>query len=364
MWKLRISKSFFLHKLFAFIGIALCVNFNSGCDYQFQNKEKLGRNYAADLTGYWKFSIGDDSAWASPDYDDDDWEEIKVPSNWEDQGYYGYNGFAWYRKTFEISDDFKDEDLYLNLGVIDDVDETYFNGTMVGLSGGFPPYYLTAYNAVRNYYIPKQLVKIGKNTIAVRVYDIQLEGGIIKGPINIYSIRTSNNNSVDLVPDINLTGRWKFMTGDNTNWKKPELNDSAWKNLFVPGLWEAQGFGDYDGFAWYRKSFFVPAAYSNTKMVLLMGKIDDIDQTYLNGELAGEIGDWNPDLIDLNFNQHNEWEIFRAYFLPDGILKPGEENNISVRVFDGMVDGGIYDGPIGLITQEKYVAYWKGKKHE
>ena len=127
MWKLRISKSFLSHKLFAFIGIALCVNFNPGCDYQFQNKEKLGRNYAADLTGYWKFSIGDDSAWASPDYDDDNWEEIKVPSNWEDQGYYGYNGFAWYRKTFEISDDFKDEDLYLNLGVIDDVDETYFN---------------------------------------------------------------------------------------------------------------------------------------------------------------------------------------------------------------------------------------------
>lgn len=361
MWNLKISHSFLLNKLFAFIGIVLCMNFNSGCDYQ--KEENPGRKYVAELEGYWKFTIGDDSAWASPGYDDNDWEEIKVPSNWEDQGYYGYNGFAWYRKTFEISEDFRGKDLYLNLGVIDDVDETYFNGTMVGLSGGFPPYYLTAYNAIRNYYIPKQLVKVGKNTIAVRVYDIQLEGGILKGPINIYSVGTSNSYSLDLIPDINLTGSWKFMTGDNTSWKKSGMNDSSWKNIFVPGLWEAQGFGGYDGFAWYRKSFYMSAEYANEKMILLMGKIDDIDQTYLNGKLAGEIGDWDPNTLTYNFNQNNEWEIFRAYFLPEGILKPGKENTIAVRVYDGMVDGGIYDGPIGLITQEKYTAFWKEKKH-
>lgn len=349
-------------KILALVGLVLFVNFISGCDYN--TNDKPGRKYVADLEGYWKFSIGDDSTWSSPDFNDSDWEEVKVPSNWEDEGYYGYNGFAWYRKTFEIPEDFQKTDLYLNLGVIDDVDETYFNGTMVGLSGGFPPYYLTAYNAVRNYYIPKELIKKGKNTIAVRVYDIQLEGGIIKGPINIYSIQHSKNLAYDLVPDVNLTGRWKFMTGDNTNWKKPALNDSAWKNLFVPGNWEAQGFGGYDGFAWYRKSFYVPAEYANEKMILLMGKVDDIDQTYLNGKLAGEIGDWDPGTLTQNFNQNNEWEIFRAYFLPEGILKPGEENTIAVRVYDGMVDGGIYDGPIGLITQEKYTAFWKGKRHE
>ncbi|MEJ2495328.1 MAG: hypothetical protein P8Y79_13480 [Ignavibacteriaceae bacterium] len=45
-------------------------------------------------------------------------------------------------------------------------------------------------------------------------------------------------------------------------------------------------------------------------------------------------------------------------------MKAGEENVISVRVYDGMVDGGIYDGPIGLITQEEYTAYWKNRKHD
>ena len=55
---------------------------------------------------------------------------------------------------------------------------------------------------------------------------------------------------------------------------------------------------------------------------------------------------------------------FRAYYIPDGILMPGEENTISVRVYDGMVDGGIYDGPIGLITQDEYSEYWKNRRSE
>ncbi|MEJ2506940.1 MAG: hypothetical protein P8Y81_11835, partial [Ignavibacteriaceae bacterium] len=137
-----------------------------------------------------------------------------------------------------------------------------------------------------------------------------------------------------------------------------------WKNIFVPGVWEAQGFGGYDGFAWYRKSFSLPDKYAGTKMILLLGKVDDIDQTFINGSLVGETGDWNFNRIPRSFNQNNEWEIFRAYFIPEGILKAGEENVISVRVYDGMVDGGIYDGPIGLITQEEYTAYWKNRKHD
>ena len=62
-------------------------------------------NQILDLSGKWKFSIGDDSAWASPDYNDWEWEEIKVPSSWENEGFHGYNGFAWYRKSFELPAD-------------------------------------------------------------------------------------------------------------------------------------------------------------------------------------------------------------------------------------------------------------------
>jgi hypothetical protein len=359
---LTIVKSIIVKNIFAVIFVVLLLSTLSGCD--FGKKQKSGDDYVINLEGYWKFSIGDDTAWASPDYDDKDWEEIKVPSTWENEGYYGYDGFAWYRKTFEIPGDSENRDLYLILGYVDDADETYFNGTLIGVSGGFPPYYLTAYNALRKYYIPKQLNKKGKNTIAVRVYDIQLEGGIIKGPVGIYSVEHRKSSSSDLVPDINLTGTWKFETGDNPEWKEKKFNDSHWKNIFVPGVWEAQGFGGYDGFAWYRKTFKLPAEYANTKMVLLMGKIDDIDQTCINGNLIGETGDWDFEKIPRSFNEYNEWMKFRAYYIPDGILMPGKENTISVRVYDGMVDGGIYDGPIGLITQKEYAEYWEKRRRD
>ena len=47
----------------------------------------------------WKFSIGDDFNWANPAFDDGDWENILVPSPWEDEGYHGYDGYGWYRRS-------------------------------------------------------------------------------------------------------------------------------------------------------------------------------------------------------------------------------------------------------------------------
>src|SRR6187399_729509 len=56
-----------------------------------------------DLSGKWKFSIGDKSAWSDPSFNDGSWENISVPSKWEDEGFNGYNGYAWYRTTFDAS---------------------------------------------------------------------------------------------------------------------------------------------------------------------------------------------------------------------------------------------------------------------
>jgi sialate O-acetylesterase len=45
----------------------------------------------------------------------------------------------------------------------------------------------------------------------------------------------------------------------------------------------------------------------------------------------------------------------------DNALKPGEENVLAVRVYDGYLNGGIYEGPIGIITQDKYRKFWKDR---
>ena len=81
-----------------------------------------------DLSGNWKFSIGDKPGWANPDFDDRNWESIRVPAPWESRGFHGYDGYAWYRTSFTLPASTGGDNLYLSLGYIDDVDEVYLNG--------------------------------------------------------------------------------------------------------------------------------------------------------------------------------------------------------------------------------------------
>ncbi|OQA65312.1 MAG: beta-D-glucuronidase [Ignavibacteria bacterium ADurb.Bin266] len=314
-------------------------------------KEKM----VLDLSGKWKFRLGDDISWKEKNIDDSNWEKIYVPSPWENQGFQGYNGYAWYRASFKLSKDLSDNQLYLILGYVDDVDQTFINGKLIGLAGGFPPNYRTAYDAFRKYYIPKEyLNKDGENIIAVRVYDNELDGGIISGKIGLYI-------SGDVIePDINLSGIWDFRTGDDSLFLKEKIDDIKTTKLMVPAHWDIQGYQDYDGFAWYKKSFVVPKKYEGENMILLLGKIDDIDQTFVNGVLVGSTGNWNFKDIPKEFNKYDEYKIVRAYSVPAKILKPGAENTVVVRVYDGYRDGGIYEGPVGLITVDNYLKKNRG----
>jgi beta-galactosidase/beta-glucuronidase len=302
-----------------------------------------------DLTKRWKFSLGDDMEWKNNNFDDSKWEKISVPSSWENQGFHGYDGYAWYRTSFNLNLKDYDRSLYLVLGFVDDVDQTFINGKLIGVSGGFPNNYQTAYNAFRKYYIPKEyLNKDGENVIAVRIYDDELDGGIMSGNIGIYTYEGG------FEPDINLSGVWDFKTGDDSLFLKKETTDSNLAKLMVPAHWDVQGYQDYDGFGWYKKTFFLPKELDGNNMILLLGKIDDIDQTYVNGIIVGSTGKWNFENVPTDFNSSEEYLTNRVYSVPQKLLKFGKENTIVVRVYDGFRNGGIYDGPIGLITQENY----------
>jgi sialate O-acetylesterase len=322
-----------------------------GCidsDKEFISSKKANEKLIVDLRGEWKFSLGDQQDWAKINYDDSNWEKILVPSSWENEGFNGYDGYAWYRKEFFVNEDLSKENLYLMLGFIDDVDQTYLNGKLIGISGGFPPSYNTAYNAFRKYKIPNELIRKGKNVIAVRIYDNELEGGIVGGEQGIFSIQDEAN------PDIPLEGIWKFKIGDDKVYSGKTYNDNDWDSVFVPAHWEMQGYRNYDGFAWYRKKIFISEELSKERLILLLGKIDDIDQTFINGIQIGSTGMWNFDKVPNDFNSRNEWEQKRIYSIPDGILNYKDENVIAVRVYDGYQNGGIYEGPIGIITQKNF----------
>jgi sialate O-acetylesterase len=309
------------------------------------------------LKGSWLFSIGINEGWISPKFNDSEWESIKAPSPWEDQGFNGYNGYAFYRKKLTIPSLYKGRMLYLNMGYIDDVDEVYLNGHKIGSTGSFPPDYNTAYNAERIYFIPEEYISFdAQNLIAVKVYDSYDRGGIVSGEIGLYGGKTTVNF------DVNLQGSWKFMPGDDPRRKESDFDDNLWDEIFVPAKWEDQKYRDYDGYAWYRKSFIWTGSNGDEKMVVMMGKIDDFDQVYINGIFVGSTGNF-PKYGRESGNSGQEYNAFRGYYIPVGLLKKGQKNIIAVRVLDTGGSGGIYEGPVGILSQARYIEYWRKLKN-
>ena len=307
-----------------------------------------------ELKGQWKFAIGDDKEWAKPDFNDKFWDRVYVPSSWEEQGYRGYNGFAWYRRHINISKRYEKTSLFLFIGKIDDVDEVYFNGKLIGSTGTFPPDYKGAWEVQRRYFIPHNLINYsGENVIAVRVYDGHESGGIRGGKFGIYRS--------DVIPvDVDLSGMWKFHLNDSVVWKDVNYNDTGWKTINVPEYWEEQGDEDYDGYAWYRKTFDVPSQLNGKRLVVVAGKIDDIDEVYINGQLIGYTGrfDTGSDEPDT----YGCWDEFRGYYLPEGFKMKEKGNLIAIRVYDSGSKGGIYEGPVGIVTQDNYSKFWRASR--
>lgn len=297
------------------------------------------------LEGNWKFSIGDNPEWSNPDFDDSHWENIYVPSSWENEGFHDYNGYAWYRKEFMLERSIDKEYVYLVLGYIDDADEVYLNGKLVGKQGNMLPKPTTAYNILRKYPIPVSLLnEFGKNTIAVRVYDYMDGGGIVHGDIGLFIDRQISYLEVD------LSGYWGFETEPEMKERLKNNTPKKENKIFVPASWESQGYNDYDGKARYNLQFKVPKRLEGEDLYLILGMIDDVETVYLNKEKIGSV-----------FSIEDEEDtglpydiIFRGYKIPDGLLKFDDLNHLSVMVFDKGGIGGIYSGPIGITTKSNY----------
>ena len=140
----------------------------------------------------WRFQKGDDPTWANPTFEDSTWQPIAVGMPWQSALQIDYEGFAWYRRNIAISEkEYKKAtkkygSMVLSLGMIDDADETFFNGVKIGRTGAFPPDYMSAWDVPRHYLVPAALIKWGEaNVIAVRVYDVGGNGGLNGGEYHL-----------------------------------------------------------------------------------------------------------------------------------------------------------------------------------
>ncbi len=139
--------------------------------------------------------------WRDTGFDDSAWSVMKLPATWEgDMG--SYDGLAWFRRTVVVPEEWKGRELTLELGPIDDMDATYFDGTKVG-GIGVPGQWGTA----RVYKVPANLATPGTHLIAVRVYDAAGPGGINGTPEQM--VLKASDGSGRPIP---LSGYWKYAT--------------------------------------------------------------------------------------------------------------------------------------------------------
>jgi len=151
------------------------------------------------LPEMWKFKPGDDMSYSTTGLDDSGWKQIKTGQTWDKQGYQDLDGFAWYRVKFNLpvsvkEDSYLKDSLRIYLGKIDDFDEVFLNGKILGYNGITLPSSASLPDSFniepspwykeRNYVITSdddRLLWDKENVLAVRVWDRGGLGGMYAG---------------------------------------------------------------------------------------------------------------------------------------------------------------------------------------
>ena len=149
----------------------------------------------------------------------------------------------------------------------------------------------------------------------------------------------------------NFVMHWydEFDIGTKGKWAAPELDDSAWKPVQIPGGFTELGVPDTPALAWFRKEIVLPDPLPAGRSTLYLGVIERMDTVYINGkEVGGSSWVENP----------------RVYF--GSALKPGR-NVIAIRVLKTKSDGGFMSKPedlrleLGDKTRISLAGQWKGQ---
>ena len=135
-------------------------------------------------------------------------------------------------------------------------------------------------------------------------------------------------------PVVDLPKEWRFRLdfkdeGQERDWGGVIVDETQWRPIKIGEWWEPQGH-QYDGIAWCRVDFEVPAPAKGHALALSFGAVDESAWVYLNGKQVGE-----HDIGDGGWDQRFEIPLGDA-------VKIGETNVLAVRVRDRSNYGGIW----------------------
>ncbi len=126
--------------------------------------------------------------------------------------------------------------------------------------------------------------------------------------------------------------------GRQQKWWLTELDETDWKPIDVPGMFDEQWeeLKEYDGLFWYRLKFDAPKDMKSDGLSLYLGAIDDESWVWLNGEFLGE--------VTTESHPKDYWSFPRSYMLKKGQLKE-KDNVLVILVNDIFQLGGIRGTP-------------------
>lgn len=145
--------------------------------------------------------------------------------------------------------------------------------------------------------------------------------------INRFGTRTSffafesrdaalKNNREASANYLSIEGDWKFLWVENadqrpTDFYRTDFDDSSWKTMAVPGIWELNGYGDPEyvniGFAWrghfknnppevpvkdnhvgsYRRTITIPDSWDGRQVIAHFGSVTSNIYLWVNGQFVG-----------------------------------------------------------------------------
>jgi len=157
----------------------------------------------------WATRTGDDPRWARPELNDSGWRRVPVRSTWQAQGYEGYDGMVWFRRTIALSEEARlaasKNELSLLLGPpAYGGYEAYAGGHRIGRSRGWTT--SLAFRFPEVFRVPSNAIgKDGTVSLALRVRRIGWASDLDpdSGPVSMVFILGPHGALVD-----RLHARW------------------------------------------------------------------------------------------------------------------------------------------------------------
>ncbi|MBI2572129.1 MAG: sigma 54-interacting transcriptional regulator [Candidatus Schekmanbacteria bacterium] len=167
----------------------------AGCGGERQESEASAERIA-DISGAWHFQLGDDAAWARPDFDDRGWRLRELPAPWEWNELRAYSGIAWYRREVQLAPEAlgdradRGDHLGLAMGKIGDAYEVFAGGLKLGGVGRLPPNAEPQWDRRAIFRLPRAAIPDdGRVLVAIRMWrwagQRAAKSGPFEGPFSI-----------------------------------------------------------------------------------------------------------------------------------------------------------------------------------